>query len=381
MMPVNSSATQPPGLSWHERINRARSKLTSVLRNTRHIETLLWAPREISPATVASLVQTVNLVIEARCNIRCSCCHYFATRDESSLDLRWDLPRMLALLDEVPHALVAITGGEPLMSPALVVETAQALLKRKRSMALVTNCLPLADPKRGELARGILLSGISPADRAQLRVQCSVDLQHQAASRLSVEEYVARCQSACRALAAAGFPVFTRTIVTTRDEYAFFKERVLPWAESGATLGASVQPDIYDLPRFAAALRGRELGDMGARLGPAYLKRIVEEGDRGRPAIPAENSTALRTAPWVFIEVNARGVKGPSGFVAEGEHHASVLEMMRSYDWLRVADTIVPQITISRNAFPYRIDRRRHSVALHVPHLLRSVLWRRHRLA
>lgn len=379
MMPAIVASKKARFFSWYDRLGRARAKLSSTARNARYIEHLIREPKTIGPDAVASLVQTVNLVIEARCNIRCKCCHYFATRDEASLDRTFDLPRMIELINEVPNALVAITGGEPLMSPARVVETAQALLRKNQAMALVTNSLPLADPKRGELARGVLLNGLSRSDRAKLRVQCSVDIEHQVASRLSVEEYVARCNAAIRHLTSAGFPVSTRSIVTSRDEYLFFKDHVLPMAKTGVTLGASVQPDIYDLSRFADALQRQELGDVSARLGPAYLRRIFDEVKRdARRDVTASPST-LRTAPWIFIEINARGVKGPSGFISDGAHHSSVLEMLRSYDWLNVADSIVPQITISQNAFFYRINRRKRSVTLNIPYILGRILQGRRR--
>lgn len=213
-------------------------------------------------------------------------------------------------------------------------------------------------------------------ERARLRVQCSIDIQHQVASRLSVEEYVARCHAAVRHLTTAGFPVFTRSIVTSRTEFLFFQDHVLPLFKSGVTLGASVQPDIYDLPAFADAFRRDELGDMGARLGKSYLRQILTAGTRDPREVATASLAALRTAPWVFIEVNSGGVKGPSGFVAKGEHYPSVLAMLRSYRWLEIADTIVPQITISQNAFLYRIDRRNGAVTLNKSYLLLKLLQR-----
>lgn len=362
--------------AWYNRFSLVRRKLTSAARNARHIEKLLQAPASIGPGAVAGLVQTVNLVIEARCNIRCSCCHYFATRADSSLDASMDVPRMMRLLDEVPHALVAITGGEPLLSPARVVDTAQALLRRGQALALVTNSLPLADPRRGELNRGILLNGLTRAERARLRVQCSVDIQHQVASRLSVEDYASRCHAAVRHLAAAGFPVFTRSIVTSREDYLFYRDHVLPLAKAGVTLGAAVQPDIYDLTGFVAALDRGELGDVSARLGDAYLRCIRSDVKRDGREKSDVGVAGLRTAPWVFIEINARGVKGPSGFVADGAHHSSVIEMLRSYDWLKVAESIVPQITISQNALLFRVNHRNRSVTLDLPYILGKVLRR-----
>ena len=361
--------------AWSDRVGRTRTKLTSAARNARYIERLIREPKTIGADAVANLVMTVNLVIEARCNIRCSCCHYFATRDEASIDRHFDLAHMLQQLDEVPNAVVAITGGEPLMSPERVVETAQALLRRRRAMALVTNCLPLADPLRGDHARWILLNGLSESNRGKLRIQCSVDLEHQAASRLPVEEYAARCRAAIRYLSSAGFPVFTRTILTSREDYEFFKYHVLPLAETRTTLGASVQPDVYNLPRFVDAFNKQELGDIGRRIGPDYLNTILDDVKRTRNG-PGGPSSTLRTAPWCFIEIGAKGVKGPSSFVSYGAHHPSVLEMFRSYDWLSVADSIVPQITISRNASLYRIDRRKGSVTLNVPHVFSKILWR-----
>jgi hypothetical protein len=275
-------------------------------------------------------------------------------------------------VDEVPNAIVAITGGEPLMSPARVVEAAQALLRKNRAMALVTNLLPLADPKRGEIARGVLVSGVKPSDRTRLRVQGSVDLEHQQASRLPVEEYVARCHTAIRYLTAAGFPVFTRSIVSSQIENLFFKEHVLPLVQRRLTLGASMQPDIYNLPGFSAAFQRRELGDIEDRLGSTYLKQILGEVRRARGK-PAPGLAPLRTAPWVFVEINAHGVKGPSSFVAGGTHHTTVLDMLRSYDWLAVADSIVPQITISQNAFIYRLNRRNRKVTLNMAYILGKI--------
>lgn len=368
--------------AWRDHLGRVRRKLSSTTRNARHIQRLLREPQTIGPDAVASLVQTVNLVVEVRCNIRCSCCHYFATRDDGTADVGADLPRMLKLVDEVPHAVVAITGGEPLMAPARVVDAARALLNQNRAIALVTNSLPLGDPRRGDLTRGILLQGLNAAQRSRLRVQCSLDIQHQQASRLSVEEYVRRCRHAIEQLALAGFPVFTRSIVTSRDEYRFFADHVLPLSRQKLTLGASLQPDVYDLPKFVSALAADELGDMPARMGTSYLRRIQEETSRrtgsGQPARRVAASDTLRTAPWAFIEINDRGVRGPSSFVANGTHHASVLEMLRSYDWLAVADEIVPQITITQNAFFYRVNRKTRAVTVNLPHVLRKLMQRRH---
>jgi hypothetical protein len=368
--------------AWRDHLGRVRSKLSSTTRNARHIQRLLREPRTIGPEAVASLVQTVNLVVEVRCNIRCSCCHYFATRDDGTADVGADLPQMLKLVDEVPHAIVAITGGEPLMSPARRPPPARALLNKNRAIALVTNSLPLSDPRRGDLTRGILLQGLNEAQRSRLRVQCSLDIQHQQASRLSVDEYVRRCQHAIQQLTLAGFPVFTRSIVTSRDEYRFFEEHVLPLSRQKLTLGASLQPDVYDLPKFVAALAADELGDMASRLGSSYLRRIQQElppptGD-GLPLRRVPSVGTLRTAPWAFIEINDHGVRGPSSFVANGTHHASVLAMLRSYDWLAVADSIVPQITITQNAFFYRVDRDTRTVTVNLPHVLRKLMQRRH---
>ncbi len=378
-----ASATSPRArfYAWYNRVGLARRKVSTAVRNARYIEQLIRDPATIGPRAVASLVQTVNLVIEARCNIRCSCCHYFATRDESVPAQGVDLARMIGLLDEVPNAVVAITGGEPMMAPARVVETARALLLRNQPMALVTNSLPLVEPKRGELNRGILFNGLSRSDRARMRVQCSVDIQHQVASRLTVEEYVARCHAAIRFLTSAGFPVFTRSIVTSRTDYLFYRECVLPLARNGVTLGAVVQPDMYDLKGFAAALARAELGDMDIRLGSSYLGCILADVKRDAVAASKADVSALRTAPWAFVEINARGVKGPSGFVSEGAHYSSVIEMLRSYDWLSIADSIVPQITISENAQLYRVDRRDKSVSLDTAYIVRKVLRRRRRIS
>jgi hypothetical protein len=362
--------------TWRHRFGRAQSKLRSAIKNARYIERLIQAPQTIGPDAAASLVRSVNLVIESRCNIRCPCCHYFATRNAAALDRGFNLPRMLELIDEVPHAGIGITGGEPLMAPARVVEAAQALLQRGRQTTLVTNSLPLFETKRGEVTRDLLLNGLSREDRAKLRVRCSVDLQHYEGGNLPLDEYIAKCHAAIRFLTSSGFPVSTRSIVTTREEYEFFRDHVLPLKARGVTLAASVQPDIYALPKFATAFQRQELGDVGARLGSSYLKLILDHAARGPNSDAAADRSIFRTAPWVLIEVNARGVKGPSGFLTAETHHQSVLEMLRSYDWLHIADSMMPQITISHNAFLYRIDRRNRSVTLNIPYILGKFLQR-----
>lgn len=375
-MAIPSNIAKARSSGWRNRITGARSKLLSTIRNARHIESLIREPQTIGPETAASLVRTVNLLVEARCNIVCSCCHYFATRDAVSADRSFDLTQMLALIDEVPNAVVGITGGEPLMSPKRVAEAARALLARGRITAVVTNSLPLTDPKRGELARGILLDGLSPPERARVRIRCSIDLQHQAGSRLTLADYVSRCHAAVHFLKSSGFPISTRSIVTTGEEYGFYRDHVLPLSTSGVTLGASVQPDMYDLTGFVAAFQRKELGDVGVRLGSSYLKHIIQHAGRQPNADPAPLASILPTAPWALIEVSAQGVKGPSCFLPSGTHHSSVLEMLRSYDWLPIVDTIVPQITITQSAFPYRIDRRTRGVSLNFPYIIGKMLRR-----
>lgn len=372
LTPTNVATTRPS--AWRNRFTGARNKLLSTIRNARHIETLFREPQTVGLEAAASLVRTVNLLVEARCNIVCSCCHYFATRNAVAADRSFNLPQMLALIDQVPNAVVGITGGEPLMSPGRVAESARALLARGRATAIVTNSLPLTDPKRGELARAILLNGLSPAERAKLRIRCSIDLQHQVGSRLALPDYVSRCHAAVRFLKSSGFPVYTRSIVTNREEYGFFKEHVLPLSTGGETLGASVQPDMYDLVGFAAAFERQELGDIGVRLGSSYLKHILHHVGRTPNSGPASQSSILPAAPWALIEVSAQGVKGPSCFVPSGTHHHSVLHMLRSYDWLPIVDSIVPQITITQNAFPYRLDRRRRAVSLSFPYIVGKML-------
>jgi hypothetical protein len=373
LTPTTAASGNARFSAWRDRLSSAQGKLSFAIRNARYIQRLLQNPQTIDSEAVASLVRTVNLVIESRCNILCPCCHYFATRDGAALDRSFNLPRMLEPVDEVPHANIAITGGEPLMAPARVVDAARALLQRGRQTAVVTNSLPLFEPKRGETTREVLVNGLSREERAKLRVRCSVDLQHRVGSNLPVEEYVKRCHAAIRFFQASGFPVFTRSIVTTRDEYQFFKDHALPLKAEKVTLGASVQPDIYDLPTFAAAFQKQEMGDIGTRLGSSYLKLILEHAAGDTKSESTARRSTLRTAPWVLIEVNTRGVKGPSGFVPTGSHHQSVLEMMRSYDWLPIANSIVPQITISRNAFLYRVDRTR-AVTLNIPYILSKLL-------
>ncbi len=373
-MSILTNVTKAHPYAWPDRFSGARKKLLSTLRNARHIECLFREPKTISPEGAASLVRTVNLLVEARCNIVCSCCHYFATRNAAAADRSFDLTRMLAMIDEVPNAVVGITGGEPLMSPDRVAEAARALLARGRITAVVTNSLPLTDIKRGELARGILLNGLSPAERAKLRIRCSIDLQHQVGSRLALSEYINRCHAAIRFLKSSGFPVHTRSIVTTREEYEFFKEHVLPLSISGVTLGASVQPDMYDLAGFAAAFQRKELGDVGVRIGSSYLKHILHHVGRTPNSDPRPQVSTLPAAPWALIEVSAQGVKGPSCFLPSGTHHHSVLEMLRSYDWLPIVDSMVPQITITQNAFPYRIDRRNRAVSLNLRYIVGKML-------
>jgi MoaA/NifB/PqqE/SkfB family radical SAM enzyme len=362
--------------SWGKRLAGVPRTFFYLLRNARHIQQLIRAPQTIGPDAAASLVRTVNLLIEQRCNIRCSCCHYFKAYDSSEKGPEFNLPRLMTLIDEVPQANVAISGGEPLMSPARVVDTARALLGRQRETAIVTNGLPLAEGGRSKATREVLLNGLSRLERGMLRVRVSVDIEHRDGGRLGTDEYVKRCHSAIEFLTASGFSVYTRSIVTTPEEYRFYREYVLPLTRTGVTKGASVQPDMYALHNFHTALRRGELGDVAARLGAPYIGRIAEYVSRDADERPDSTTSALRTAPWVLIEVNARGVKGPSGFLPGASHHGSVIAMLRSYDWLRIADSMVPQITISRNALPYRINRRNRAVSVNFPHLLGRLLSR-----
>jgi uncharacterized radical SAM superfamily Fe-S cluster-containing enzyme len=124
LTPTTAASGNARFSAWRDRLSSAQGKLSFAIRNARYIQRLLQNPHTINSEAVASLVRTVNLVIESRCNILCPCCHYFATRDGAALDRSFNLPRMLEPVDEVPHANIAITGGEPLMAPARVVEAA-----------------------------------------------------------------------------------------------------------------------------------------------------------------------------------------------------------------------------------------------------------------
>jgi hypothetical protein len=129
---------------------------------------------------------------------------------------------------------------------------------------------------------------------------------------------------------------------------------------------ASVQPDIFNLVGFADSVRTGQMGDILKRLAPEYAKLIMVLSRPELDSNACSKASALRTAPWALIEVNTEGVRGPSPFYQNSKHHFSVLDMLQSYDWLQILESIVPQMTICENALPYLLDKDTRTVRLNL---------------
>lgn len=332
------------------------SKAREIANRTTEIESLLNDPESIGPDTVSSVVSTIGIAVSTRCNIRCAGCYASRTfEDEGDFTINTD--RLNSILDEAPNASVSIGGGEPFLFPEHTVGLAKSLLEKGRRVSFATNGLLLTDKEKSSEIKQ-LLGELPEVYREKITVGISIDLMHQRGSRLDESSYLSRIDAAIDYLQKLGFKVSTNSVFLFDQDPAFFREKIEPLL-SGRCIESSVSPNMFNpseesLSEISSLIKEERVSSPSLEYVDTVRNREVN-----RPS----------TAPWCIVEVRLGrdpsdtegnmplipSVLGPSPYADSSEQkgHRTILGMLQSYDWEKVASEMPMETTIVQGALYY----------------------------
>jgi hopanoid biosynthesis associated radical SAM protein HpnH len=252
-----------------------------------------------------------------RCNLQCPGCGRIREYHDT-LNQDISLDACLASVDECPAPVVTVTGGEPLLYPA-IGQLVQEILKKGRHIYLCTNAVLL----------GQKLSLFRPNIRFTFNVHLDgpMDVHDKIIGQAGVFE---RAMAGIREAKKTGFRVTTNTTLyreTEPEELDLLFHILTQVGVDGMLIAPAFEYEVVEeelfLTRDEIIRKFREIEPLISKYNvistPLYVDFLM--GRRN-----------MKCTPWGNPTRNPRGWKSPCYLITDG-HYETFQELMKNTDW------------------------------------------------